>query len=247
MAIRNKLNKIITIIGAARRHGHDIKMGVDHIYDDIIRADSPILSETVLELLGQKSSVTLENWAPVDGNVLLEELVFLCALAQKMQPSRIVEIGTFDGNTALQLALNTPPETRIFTLDLEVGVQGLPENDASDLKYIASESRIRRRFLGTAVEHKVIQCYGNSLTYDFAGFAADGNPQFIFIDAGHSYKCVRNDTERALSILDRGGVIVWHDYSIFWPDVYRYLVELSRNLRLIHVTGTQLVVYRSPA
>ena len=31
---------------------------------------------------------------------------------------KIIEIGTFDGNTALNIAANTPDEARIFTVDL---------------------------------------------------------------------------------------------------------------------------------
>jgi hypothetical protein len=41
------------------------------------------------------------------------------------------------------------------------------------------------------------------------------------------------------------GVIAWHDYSAEWPGVFRYLVELSRGLPLVHIAGTTLVVYRS--
>lgn len=246
MALRKKLNKMGTIIGAATRRPHEIREGMVRIYNNIKLADSPIPSKTALELVGGGTSIILENWTSVDGNVSVEELAFLCALARKMQPNRVVEIGTFDGNTTLQLALNTPPDSRIFTLDLPVGAHGHTENDPNDLAFIASQRRVQRRFLGTAVEHKIRQYYGDSLTYDFAEFAAEGDPQFVFIDAGHSYKCVRNDTEKTLNILDRNGIIVWHDYGT-WPDVYQYLVELSHKLSLIHIAGTRLVVYQAAA
>jgi hypothetical protein len=67
------------------------------------------------------------------------------------------------------------------------------------------------------------------------------------MDAGHSYECVRNDSEKALTILDRGSIIVWQDYGATWEGVFRYLVELSRKLSLVHIAGTSLVVYRSTA
>jgi predicted O-methyltransferase YrrM len=244
---RNRLSKIATIIQAVPRRREIFKRGASRLYDDILLAESPIPSVSARDFLGENIAITLDNFLPVDGNVSLDELAFLCALARQLAPRRIVEIGTFDGNTALQFALNTPPESRIFTLDLPVGAEMLAESDFYDASYIASERRVRRRFLGTSVEHKVTQCYGNSLTFDFSAFVAGGNPELIFIDAGHSYDCVRNDSQKALSILAPGGTIVWQDYSTGWPDVYRYLAELSATQRLVRIEATSLIVYKAPA
>jgi hypothetical protein len=69
----------------------------------------------------------------------------------------------------------------------------------------------------------------------------------MFIDAGHSYECVRNDSEKALKILDRGGSIVWQDYGAQWEGVFQYLVELSHKVSMVHIAGTSLVLYRSAA
>jgi Methyltransferase domain len=244
---RSKLSIILTAIGTLVRRPGKAKAGLVHICNDALVASSPIASVPALDVLGDNISVNLDNFLPIDGNVSLDELTFISALSRKIQPRLVVEIGTFDGNTTLQLALNTPSGTRIFTLDLPVGAEGNAENDPKDEKFIASSRRVYRRFLGSAVEHKIVQCYGNSLTYDFAEFTRYGKPQLIFIDAGHSYECVRNDSEKALAILDRGGTIVWQDYGAVWEDVFRYLVELSRKLSMVHIAGTSLVVYRSTA
>jgi hypothetical protein len=243
----SKLSIILEAIGALAKQPAKAKGGLVHICNDALVASSPILSTPARDLLGEEISVNLQNFLPVDGNVSLDELAFICALARKIQPRIVVEIGTFDGNTTLQLALNTPSDSRIFTLDLPMGAEAGGHNDPKDEKFIASSRRVCRRFLGSEVEYKIIQCYGNSLTYDFAEFAVHGKPQLIFIDAGHSYECVRNDSEKALTILDRGGIIVWQDYGATWEDIFRYLVELSRRLSLVHVAGTSLVVYRSIA
>jgi predicted O-methyltransferase YrrM len=181
----------------------------------------------------------------VDGNVSLDELAFMCALAHKNKPLIVLEIGTFDGNTTLQLALNTPPETKILTLDLPTATESKAGNDPADDKYIESSRRLSCRFLASTVSHKITQCYGDSTTYDFANFTGDGRPQFIFIDGGHSYQCVRNDSEKALAILDQNGIIVWHDYTAEWPGVFTYLVELSSKLPLVHIAGTSLVIHCS--
>jgi hypothetical protein len=240
----SKLGKIATIVGGLARHPGEARNELLRVYNKLMLDKSPIKSVAAADFLGEKTSVTLERFHSLDGNVSIEELVFICALAQKMQPRTVVELGTFDGNTTLQMALNTPHDTRIYTLDLPAGAEAGDENARGDIRYLTSSRRLNPRFVGSAVAHKIVQCHGNSLTYDFANFTADGKPALIFIDAGHSYDCVRNDTEKALPILDREGAIVWHDYTMVWPGVFRYLVELSRELAMVHILGTSLVVYR---
>jgi len=247
MLTLSKLRVMPSILGALVRQPGKARPGLVHICNDALLASSRIPSVPAREFLGEYISVALDNFLPVDGNVRLDELAFVAALARKIQPRIVVEIGTFDGNTALQLALNTPPETKIFTLDLPTEGNGGVENDPKDRKFITSALRVCRRFLGSSVEHKIIQCHGNSMTYDFTNFTNYGKAQFIFIDAGHSYKCVQNDTEKALRILDSGGVIVWQDYGVEWEGVFQYLVEVSQRLPMIHIAGTSLVVYRSAA
>jgi hypothetical protein len=58
---------------------------------------------------------------------------------------------------------------------------------------------------------------------------------------------VRNDSEKALKILDPGGSIVCQDYGAQWEGVFQYLVELSAKLSMVHIAGTSLVLYRSAA
>jgi predicted O-methyltransferase YrrM len=38
--------------------------------------------------------------------------------------------------------------------------------------------------------------------------------EFIFIDAGHRYEEVLNDSRRALEVLSPNGCVVWHDYRL---------------------------------
>ena len=50
------------------------------------------------------------------------ELAVLAQAAAAVSPGdEIIEIGTFDGRTTLNLALNAPPTSHIFTLDLPAG------------------------------------------------------------------------------------------------------------------------------
>lgn len=53
------------------------------------------------------------------GNVSLSELAILAQASAQTEPgSEIIEIGTFDGHTTLNIAVNAPEHTRVVTLDL---------------------------------------------------------------------------------------------------------------------------------
>jgi len=55
----------------------------------------------------------------LNGNVRISELGILSALAANCEDfTNIFEIGTFDGRTTLNLALNSPMKCMIYTLDL---------------------------------------------------------------------------------------------------------------------------------
>lgn len=182
-----------------------------------------------------------------DGNVSALELAALGALASRPGVENIFEIGTFNGLTALNFALNSAPGAKIATLDLP------PENKgdtqlaptAADLKYIVQERkgwlfRQGRRPEGT----KITQHFGDSATFDYA--AHRNATDLIFIDGAHSFDYVKKDTETALQLLRGGrGIIAWHDYTHWWPGVIRYLEDLQRTPEfsgLRNIAGTTLVI-----
>ena len=196
-----------------------VKYALTHpaeIHHEIYRKlhDSKIVQRELFSLSDPKQSVTLSNYASRDGNVSSFELLALCHLIASSQPKTLLELGTFDGNTTLQMALNAPPSSLIHTLDLPSSQTEAPI-DLEDLKYVQDEHKHLRKFMNTSVEKKIHQHFGDSTTYDYQLF---GTPDFVFIDASHSYACVKSDTENVLRILSPGGMVLWHDFT---PTVLR--------------------------
>jgi len=186
---------------------------------------------TVFEALGvapQPLDVTLHPRWPLwfqPEAWLTADLVNLCVVCRAVQPKVVFEIGTSIGYTSLHFALNSPPETKIYTLDLP------PERSASlattwmDQDMIHSHSR-EYLFRQESAGEKVTTLYGDSATFDFGPYrqAVD----LFFIDGAHSYEYVKNDTEKALDCVRPGGVIAWHDYGRAGTNgVSRYLEELA--------------------
>jgi O-methyltransferase len=54
------------------------------------------------------------------------DIMSLCLLCRFVGPRRIFEIGTFDGYSATAMAMNSPPDAVVYTLDLPCGARGEP-------------------------------------------------------------------------------------------------------------------------
>ncbi len=195
------------------------------------------------DLVGAVPEVRLVNFIPAHGNVTSLELLCLCSLIRAYEPLQVLELGTFNGNTTLQIAANLRHGARIATLDLPVGAAPVEGNDLHDARLIRDAVREQPRYQLSAYADRVEQFYGNSLEVDFHELTRMP-PDFVFVDAGHSEECVRNDTEKSFEVLAPGGCVVWHDYTQDWPDVFNFLNGLARRYSLKHVVGTSLVVYR---
>ena len=73
--------------------------------------------------------------------------------------------------------------------------------------------------------HKVFFITADSMTYDFGRLAP---LDFAFIDGGHDFAHVLNDSRKAYDALAPGGWLVWHDFDspVPWVKV-REAVEAA--------------------
>ena len=212
---------------------------------------------------GQKTSLPVVAWREVfpakairlletrksAGDVNLSELAVLAtAAAAATAGEEIVEIGTFDGRATLNLAINVPAQSPVFTLDLPPDVT--PKFALMEAERVLVEKpRSGRRFLAVppAWAHatgRIRQAFGDSATFDWS--AHFGRAGLVFVDGSHAYDYVIADTDTALKLVARKGVVIWHDYGV-WEGVTRALeeIEASRHLGLRHIRGTSLVVWKS--
>lgn len=215
--------------------------GLAGLYREKVTRRSPIPAMTLDALVERETSVTVSDFEARDGNVSLYELLAISAIVRHRQPRVVLEIGTFDGNTTLQMAQNSPQGARIHTLDLPPGSAAAAKLDPHDRPYIDDTAKAERRYERSPYADKVVQHLGDSATFDFGSLP---RPEVAFIDGSHSYDYVKNDTEKVLRILAPGGIILWHDYRPAWPGVIRYLDERSRDLDLARIDGTSLVYGR---
>jgi len=167
----------------------------------------------------------------------------LATVVGALQPRKIIETGTFRGVGALTMALNAP-QAEIYTVDLpnmdEASTGTLTKGDVEWVRL--SRGCTGAAFDGVPEAARIHQIWANSLTMDAAEIATDVD--LFFVDGGHSYECVKADTENALKVLSPNGVILWDDYAWFMKGVHGYLGELRKSLPLKRIAGSQYVIYK---
>ncbi len=200
---------------------------------------------SLLEAAPDNIPVEIHELVGVLGNVSLLESIVIARLVRLNKAVNIFEFGTFDGRTTLNLAANSAPGSKVYTLDLpkeSVNSTRLPLAPAE--KDLIEKGTTGEKFRGTEWEKKIVQLTGDSAVFDFSPY--DGQMDLVFVDGSHSCEYVLNDSSRALKLLKKGGLIVWHDYGTEgWEGVNRVLTELCakgggfENMR--RISGTSLV------
>ena len=163
----------------------------------------------------------------------------------------IFEFGTGSGRTTWALAVNSPADARVTTLTLGPGTEDLARQepgDASEAIACAIGERVEADlfYVGTAVESKIEQRYGDSKAFDEKSF--EGRCDLVFVDGSHARSWVASDSRKALAMLRPGGLVLWHDLrDPRFPGtrgVVEVLTELLAELPLVHISGTSLVAFR---
>lgn len=179
-----------------------------------------------------------------DTSLTLLELATLCGIVRLIGARRVLEIGTFDGGTALNLAANIPPDGSITTVDLPVDWSGDLALDVPDSAMnVTGRQTVGAKYRGTSLESNIRQVYGDSAVLDWSTLG--GPYDLVFIDGCHSYDYVTQDTANGLQCLRPGGVMVWHDYGII-ADVSAAVDKSAQGLKAAAIRSTSLAVAFAP-
>ncbi len=174
-------------------------------------------------------------------SISLLEFTALLLLLKRARSQRIFEFGTFKGISITQLALNLPPGSDIYTLDLpdeslntQFGTD--PEDAAIAVEtgkgsLVPADLRPRIQFL---------KC--DSAKFDETPLV--GKMDFVFVDGAHNFDYVKSDSEKGWRMLRSGGIIAWHDCRHQDPGVVRYLLQSS--FRPARIGGTTVAFATKP-
>lgn len=187
-----------------------------------------VLQKHVFEALGKSGDLHISLPKPLEGNKWFSELPFLavdivslCMLCRLLQPRRIFEIGTFDGYSATAMAMNSPEDSVVYSLDL------------------SRKGTRRMTWEGTSLANRVVQLTGDSATFDYSPYR--GNIDLFYVDGAHSYEYAHYDTQNALACTHQGSAIVWHDFGkLGCLGVERAARELLSDKQIFAIPGGSL-------
>jgi len=202
---------------------------------DLDIADPAILFPEVFD---KRRTISLMNvpwqWGDTtNGNAI----IFLCELAAAGY-SPIVEFGTNRGRTTLDLALNVQ-NYKIYTIDF-----GQFQDDSNMEHRDYQKVRVGELFLDSdkQIRDKIEVISGDSMKLDLSYL--NGEIGMVIVDGGHSYDVCLSDSIKAMSLVRKGGVVVWDDYGNYWPGVKKAINEIAKKTKLHYLKNESLVVYK---
>jgi Methyltransferase domain len=227
------VNKLITFANAYDKTGiHSIKL------------------RNLLELRAVENEVKQIKtmFPPIEiGSITLVDQITLLSLIELVNPEKILEIGTYQGYST-RLFVENSDAKEIMTIDLPplVSMMGsevdhekvLQEGDYNDEYLRSVQNQTGAKYLNgvNSVDFdrvRLIKSDSTKLNFN----ECVGPIQFAFIDGGHSYDIVKQDTNNVINQI-KSGIVVWHDYSsTIHSDVTKFLGEYSSSNQIFYVQG----------
>ena len=163
----------------------------------------------------------------------------------------IFEFGTCSGKTTTLMALNSPNDSKIITLTLDSNQAKNLSLDKYDnkisIRNIINESNYNKFiFSGKEYENKISVMFMDSRKLNVDEYL--NKFDLIFIDGGHTYSIIENDSIKAFKMIKAGGIILWHDYvpgKTSDKDVVKYLNKISKDKKIFHIENTSLCYFNN--
>jgi predicted O-methyltransferase YrrM len=168
----------------------------------------------------------------------------LAELANNISARTIIETGVNEGTTAKWLIENVPTIIHYVGVDVPVGYMPKFVQQASEVS--GAPGRLAFQFYD---KFQLTVCARGSFDLEAKDLP---RADMFLIDGDHGREAVLNDTKLATELVNKGGLIIWHDYKLVddrgRPDpcnVVDVLDELhSLGRPLVHIAGTWLVMER---
>ncbi len=179
----------------------------------------------------------INHYTFLDGSSLATDLALLKSIAASYPTCEYIEIGTWRGESILNVADTGANCTSINLSPEDIIAMGLDE------KYAHLHGCLIKD------KSKIKTVYANSLTFDFS--TLNQKYDLIFVDGDHSYEAVKSDSRKVFELLkDDNSMIVWHDYG-YNPETPRHSViagildgiPVSAHSHLYHVSNTICAIY----
>lgn len=190
------------------------------------------------------------------GSLTMLEAAVLTSLIRLVAPVNLFEFGTFLGYSTAIMATNSLPESRVYSIDLDLPPTHLDfagsysdtelrSNHVSNDNYLRFvQSKVGAYYLSKLVDNvkaKVDLIKGDSTQMDTQALGLAGKVEFVFVDGGHEFGIIKSDTQKSEELLGGNGIIIWHDFnSKIHSEVTDFLNDYCRKVSVFHVDNTMI-------
>ena len=201
----------------------------------MIAIETVAVDEIRRELGFQEPIAFADEWRarPLTDWVIDADDCILRYLFRNFRPCRHLEFGTWQGDGVLRCVEEC--DAAVWTLNVLEGesrpdgewayaVEADQADDHGSTRWSESLAthdglwvrtdaygQIGRKYLEAGWGKRVCQIYCDSREWDTSQYPP-GFFDSAFVDGGHTYDIVANDTKRAIELVRAGGLIMWHDF-----------------------------------
>ena len=180
---------------------------------------------------------SIDSYSFLNGTSLITDLILLKSLAKKFENCAYLEIGSWRGESLVNVS-NVTKDCTSLTLS---------GDEMKSLNF--SDEFIKVHGVFSDKIETITKIEQNSQNFDFNQL----NKVFdlIFIDGDHSYEGVLNDSRKVFPLRKNNkSIIVWHDYGFHTENV-RYTtlkaildgIPRDKHKNLFHISNTMCAVY----
>lgn len=137
-----------------------------------------------------------------------------------------VELGVAEGLFSRDILRDWKPKLH-YLVDLWETF-ALPGDVGSEQKWHDSNYQNVLKLIEPFNNHKILR----GLTVQMSGHIPDNSVDLVYIDACHSYECVRDDINAYWDKLKSGGIMAFHDYEMPQYGVKQAVAEFAYARRL---------------
>jgi len=141
----------------------------------------------------------------------------LIELVRKVQPEVVIEVGTWNGGRALEMA-QVAPGLRYYGFDLFEQATAQTDEEEKNVKPHYTHQQVQEMLIKAGVAASLMPGNTKETMPLFRKLNKNVKADLIYIDGGHAVETIRSDYENAKQMIKPGGLIVFDDYYVDMPE-----------------------------